>query len=56
MRASPSMPVFYRYTFPSDADYVLVRAKSEDRTCVILSVQNILVSFFASGEFKHLQL
>ena len=51
VRASPSMPVFYRYSFPSDADYVLVRVKSYDNTCAIFSVQNILVSVAAIGKF-----
>ncbi|XP_030833855.1 SID1 transmembrane family member 1 isoform X2 [Strongylocentrotus purpuratus] len=38
--SDPSAPQYYQYEFPEGVDMVMVRAKSPDKACAYLSVQN----------------
>lgn len=38
--SSPSKPVYYKYIFPADVQSVLIRARSSDKLCAVLSIQN----------------
>lgn len=45
---SPSEPVFYYYNFPQDEQYsrAFIQVTSEDEVCLMVSVQDSLVSLF----------
>ncbi|KAH3825877.1 hypothetical protein DPMN_127760, partial [Dreissena polymorpha] len=43
---SASNPVYYMYTFPQGVDSVLIRATSKDKTCAVLSIQDIKCPVF----------
>ncbi len=37
---SPTMPVYYKFVFPSDIQNVFIDVRSDDQLCTIVSVQS----------------
>jgi len=37
---SPAMPMYFKFTFPSDIDNVFIDVRSNDQLCTIVSVQS----------------
>lgn len=40
VQVSPSTPIFYEFAWPSNVSYALLRFKSPDSYCTVLSIQN----------------
>lgn len=47
---SPSMPIYYKVTFPLGTDNVFIEAKSKDDLCAVVSVQSFDCPVYDVGE------
>ena len=43
---TPPEPQYYMYTFPRNVESVIVKIESEDRKCMVLSVQDVQCPVF----------